>query len=225
MSDDFEISDEEWKKILRGAARDMEINEFVYAPTLEETKEKLQSGKVSVNARESDGKTALMCAQTPEQTEFLLSSGAKTTLVDAYGRNALFHVKSPEQAEMLINAGPDALLYQKDKNGQTAAEAIKDWSERGIIDKTTAKAITDVIKNATEKAEKRKELEKRKSNLRKSFTLRQELKKRHSEERVSGAVIADEIAGRKISGEETRTITPEVGAELAMSIAKDRHKR
>lgn len=36
--------------------------------------------------------------------------------------------------------------------------------------------------------------------------------------KISGAVIADDIAADKISGKENRTITPEVGAELAAKI-------
>ena len=43
--------------------------------------------------------------------------------------------------------------------------------------------------------------------------LRKELEKRNKEERISGVVIADNIAKKIISGEEKRQITPDVVAE------------
>ncbi|MBO5284376.1 MAG: hypothetical protein J6B00_00705 [Alphaproteobacteria bacterium] len=44
-------------------------------------------------------------------------------------------------------------------------------------------------------------------------------------EGLSGVAVADRIAEDKISGKEKRTVTPEIGAELAAKIRKEKEER
>jgi len=101
-------------------------------------------------------------------------------------------------------------------------EAIKAYINMGAnvnaknyYDETALElAETEELKAFIKAAILKKNIERCKAQIEKSYQIRKGLEKRHPEEKVSGAGLADEIARDVISGKEKRTITPEVGAEI-----------
>lgn len=91
---------------------------------------------VSVNAKNNDGKTALMMAatQSPEVTAALLKAGAEVNAKDHFGETALMlaahHGKGPEGIAALLKAGAD--IRVQNNFGQVAYDfARENWSLRG----------------------------------------------------------------------------------------------
>lgn len=70
-----------------------------------QTAKKLIELGADVNAKNKDGSTALMHAQTPEQTQLLLKAGADVNAKDDDGRTVLMYAKTQEQKQLLLEAG------------------------------------------------------------------------------------------------------------------------
>ena len=203
------------------------------AKTAEETKLFIEAG-ADVNHQSESGDTALMLAKTPEQTKLLIEAGADVNAKNEDGETALMVAKTPEQTKLLIEAGAD--VNAKDKDGDTALmlaytagqiklllEAgadvyAKDKWGRTAFDLANTKEQKEILANVM----KKRGIQKRKENIRHTQKVRKEILKRHPEEKVSGVVMADEIARDMISGKEKRTITPEVGREIRRKKALER---
>ncbi|MBO5038523.1 MAG: hypothetical protein J6C85_03595 [Alphaproteobacteria bacterium] len=110
---------------------------------------------------------------------------------DVFGDTALMSTQTTEQIKLLLEAGAD--VSAQDNEGRT--DSTLACSQKIYPDKRSL-------------------IEKRKENIRTSQLLRKAILKQKPEEKVSGAVMADEIAKDVISGKEKRTITPEVGREI-----------
>ena len=76
-------------------------------------------GELFVNAANLYGETALMAANSPEQTALLLEAGANVDDVDEHGRTALMLAKSPE-TKLLLDAGANVKIV--DRYGDTAPD-------------------------------------------------------------------------------------------------------
>jgi len=180
------------------------VTALIAAETAEQTKLLLEAG-ANVNAKSDDipgmyvgevnrGTTALICAKTAEQTKLLIEAGAKVNVRSGLNgsETALTNAQSVEQALLLIRAGANK----------------KDLEENEFLSQK------DLIK-ITESLQKDEEI---KAQIAKN---KERLKNKPRLAGKSGAVIADEIAKRQISGEEKRVITPEVGKELRQKIIKE----
>jgi len=90
----------------------------------------LDSG-ANVNDIDKYGKTALMYAQTVEQTRFLIENGADVNIKDNYGETPLMFTRSIEQTELLIGAG--ANVNEKNGNGVTPLMYAKSIAEAKLL--------------------------------------------------------------------------------------------
>lgn len=116
--------------------------------------------------------------------------------VNASFLEAIIEEEPIEAIKAYINMGAD--VNAKDKDGKTTLEL----------------AETEELKAFIKAAILKKNIERCKAQIEKSYQIRKGLEKRYPEEKASGAGLADEIARDVISGKEKRTITPEVGAEI-----------
>ena len=96
-----------------------------------------------------------------------------------------------------LNEDGESILAYSKKDVTRVMKQIQQLDENGQLPKVDTKI----------------KVEARKNNIKKARDLRKELEKRNKEERISGVVIADNIAKKIISGEEKRQITPDVVAE------------
>lgn len=63
-----------------------------------------------VNNHNDLGRTALMNAETAEQTKFLIDFGADVNATDMYENTALNYAKTIEQKKLLLDAGAKELI-------------------------------------------------------------------------------------------------------------------
>lgn len=131
-----------------------------------------------------------------EAIKAYINMGANVNAKNYYDETALMLAQTAEQTKLLIEFGAD--VNAKDKDGKTTLEL----------------AETEELKAFIKAAILKKNIERCKAQIEKSYQIRKGLEKRYPEEKVSGAGLADEIARDVISGKEKRTITPEVGAEI-----------
>ena len=193
---------------------------LMYAKTAEQTKLLIEAG-IDVNAKTRLGETALMFAETAEQTKLLLEAGCVSPL-----NGALRESKSAEQTKLLIEAG--ANVNSKDICGRTALRYARTVDQAIILLKSGAN-IRDLnlnirlsIEDKFEAMNAQKEDKEIQAQIAKN---RERLKSRPKLKGKSGAVIADEIAEKQISGEEKRVITPQVGKELRQEIMKEMNNK
>ena len=100
--------------------------------------------------------------------------------------------------------GKNILAYNK-KDITKIMKQIQQLDENGQLPKVDIKA----------------KIEARKKYIKKTRDLREKIKERDGES-VSGVVVADKIAEKIISGEEKRTITPEVAKEYKRKALRDK---
>ena len=125
-----------------------EIDEkLLHAETPEETKYALEHG-ANVNAKDTDGQTALMKAYTTEQVRLLIEAGADVNAKDKNGKTALMQAVFPEQVKLLIEAGAD--VNAKDNQGRTALEIFHDQELGQSYWTSTFRKVEPLIKNADE---------------------------------------------------------------------------
>ena len=151
---------------------------------------------VNVNAVNNyPGETALMLAQTAEQTKLLIEAGAdvnaKTRHYDGHFDVTPLSFANKEQFLILLEAGASL-----DDTGESCNLSIAE--------------IADVVRKFDAQKEAR----------RKIAVTKEDLKNKSNHGGKSGVVIADKIAEKKISGEEKRAITPKVGKELRTKIMR-----
>ena len=220
-----------------GAFLRAESEILLNAQTAEDTKFFLDIG-ASTNVRDKTGCTPLMLAHTAEQTKLLLEAGANVNTKNDYGETPLMLAHTAEQTDLLIKAGANVndvsygtlgrpVIGFASSNEQLAllleagADPNATWCEEDphSSDTYVETNISDVLerieKDALIYSDKRSRIEKRKENIRTSQLLRKAILKQKPEEKVSGVVMADEIAKDVISGKEKRTITPELGREIS----------
>ena len=128
-------------------------------------------------------------AQTAEETKKALKNGADVNAKSVYGYTALMYAKTAEQIKLLLEAGADV-------------------EDLVINEHLSSKEKQQILESFQKDKEMKAQISKNKGRLKNGPKLKGK----------SGAVIADEIAKRQISGEEKRVITPKVGKELSDSI-------
>ncbi|MBO5441618.1 MAG: ankyrin repeat domain-containing protein [Alphaproteobacteria bacterium] len=165
----------------------------------------------SPKKKELLAKAGLLSSKSAEDTEVWIETGIDVNVKDWTDRTALICAaasdnltESTKQIKLLLEAGADANIG--DMWRQTAFR----W------------ATTEEKKELLANAMKKSSIQKHKESIRHTQKVRKEILKRHPEEKVSGVVMADEIAKDKISGKEKRTITPEVGREIRRKKALER---
>ena len=162
------------------------------------------------------GETALMCAQTAEQTKLLLENGADVNAKNKFGETALMRAKTAEQTKLLIDHGAD--VNAKDKYGRTALMFAAD---RGNIEQIkllidagadvnakddNGKTALDLLPNSVKYLRQRMLLKKAKRKLVKE-----------KEKEIFFGAIADMKRSGKIKGD----VTPEVAKKLKAQWMKD----
>ncbi len=192
---------------------------LVCAKNALETKKALEMG-ANVDAK-IFGTVALIVAPTAEQTKLLIEAGANVNARGVNNCTALMEARTVEQTKLLLAAGAD--IHAIDRFGDTAlvyawiAEQAKILIEAGVDTK-------DLHRNMRIIGKEREEIEKfaKEKEIQALIAKNKErLKNIPKTGEKSGVVIADRIASKQISGEEKRTITPEVGKELRQEIVKE----
>ncbi len=169
-------------------------------------------------------RSALMYVKTAEQVKLLIEAGADVNVKDERGKGVLvcylghnndgFNDNKPaflgdlEVVKALLDAGVN-----------TQGEV---WGEDGdeyycmSAEKFISKLDESELKNTILRSPSfvRMHIEGRKETIKAVQQHRKKYLERYPEEKVSGVGLADDIARRVISGKETRTITPEVGAMI-----------
>lgn len=104
---------EHLRDLLNSMIRERMEPGFVYnirKKILKEVMAEVKAG-ADVNIKNDKGKTALMYAQTAEETYFFIKAGADVNATDNKGRTALMYAQGFLQTELLLKAGADA--YKK----------------------------------------------------------------------------------------------------------------
>lgn len=179
--------------------------------------------------------SALMYVKTAEQAKLLIEAGADLNMQDDKGRGVLacylerhsdFKDKvrfngDVKVVKALLEAGVN--MEGKCEIFDSIAECSYVMSVKKVLSEIDDPEIRNTICSTVRDPECiRKHIEERKENIKKSHQLRKCLKKQNPTEKVSGVVLADEIARDVISGKEKRTITPGVGVEIRRKKAMEK---
>lgn len=117
---------------------------YLYEATLSATKLLIDKG-LDINAKDFEGKTALMYADNEnsiEKVEALYELGANLNAQDNLGKSVLMHlIKDIEIVKYLINAGADILA--KDKENRTALYWAKENNHKDVIDYLISKGAKE----------------------------------------------------------------------------------
>lgn len=148
--------------------------------------------------------SAQMRAEHEFENGWGVSVIANSTLAKKY--NAFFEVAVLRNGHMdeTTEVTKEFELFSSIEELNNCLRDIQDLDENGIIQRPKEKNHDEI----------KKHIEQRKVNIKKSRQMRKRLEKQNPMEKVSGVGLADEIARDVISGKETRTITPEIGAAI-----------
>lgn len=166
-----------------------------------------------VDVKDKDGRTALMRSGTVKRMELLIEAGADVNAVDNDGCTVLMWAKTAEHTKLLIEAGAD--VYAVDNDGCTALSYARTAEQRKLLE--------DAMKKKEEKELLCEHIEARKANIKKSYQVRKRLEKQSPIEKVSGVGRVEDSVNLVKSGEETRTIMPEIGAEYKRKKAFEKY--
>jgi hypothetical protein len=122
-------------------ARDSDGNTALFEASSEDVVRVLISAGANPNARNSNGKTPLFDHYFAEPKKALLEAGADVTIRDNFGETALFDQNSAEAVRILIAAGAD--VNATAHNGHTALDAAPSEEVALILMKAGAKLPTD----------------------------------------------------------------------------------
>ena len=137
-------------------AKDSDGNTALFEASSEDVVRVLINAGADPNARNSNGKTPLFDHYFAEPKRALLQAGADVTIRDKFGENALFDQNSAEAVRILIAAGAD--VNATAHNGHTALDAAGSEEVALILVKAGAKLPTDRegLDRLTKKATARK---------------------------------------------------------------------
>lgn len=204
MKDDFDL-EIDFDAILDECAVDEWNYDIERALKYDELKSLKNFTKEDFSKKDKDGNSYLFYAQSKKAVDFLVQQGLDVNAPNNNGETPIFHaIFNTEGSEYdvlkaLIDYGAKNV---KNNNGMTAKDYALSRGKNGSA---------FMIEKLFEEQENKKKI---------ISHAREKLKK--SQNKISGTVIADEIAQKVISGEEKRTITPQVGKELSGKIIKQR---
>jgi ankyrin repeat protein len=137
-------------------AKDSDGNTALFEASSEDVVRVLIGAGADPNARNSKGKTPLFDHYFAAPKRALLEAGAEVTIRDNFGENALFDQDSAEAVRILIAAGAD--VNATAHNGHTALDAAGSEEVALILVKAGARLPTDLdgLDRLTKKATARK---------------------------------------------------------------------
>ena len=193
----FNANAEQTKLLLEAGAT---VDKYTFASSFEINKIKLLiKAGADVNSQNPNGNTALTIATSNSNIEvikLLLASGADVNLKNNNGDTAMHWARTPEIAKLLLKAGTELEQLLKNEN-----------------------------LSVTQKSQLIEEFQKEKEIQAQISKNKERLKNKLKQSGKSGVVIADEIAKKQISGEETRVITPQVGKQLRQELIKEMNSK
>jgi len=113
-----------------------DATEALYRARDDEMVDFLLKAGADVNARDEEGRTALMCMMmqsqiTSKTVKLLLKAGVDVNARDNQGKTALMYSDNPDLARLLIKAGAD--VNARDNQGKTALMCIYNESVQEIL--------------------------------------------------------------------------------------------
>ena len=169
----------------------------------------------------SNGDTLFMRLKSNDARKFLLDNDADINAVDSAGCTALAYCQTKEEAQFLLDNGANPLLINE--NGKSMLEELKDCSLTSYDNLLLSYQDKDGKPvNVYEHSEEQKEMIALVESRAKKMKLEQLRNKVKKPREVSGVVIADKIAEKRINGiiPKDVAVTPEIGKQLSDNIKK-----